>query len=213
MNTRLASNSYFVLLTLRLYGCLSFTTALAQAQPTLRITSPAEGTVIQPGETVRFQVEASGNFKSVSVGGENPISSSDVRTSPPYEFTIQIPTRIGLRTYQFTAVGFVGPGEMIHSQPIKLDVQRKERPVSTRVQPRTLRLAVGETGYLVVTGTYPDGSASTITEATTTEYVSKSPEVATVKRDGRVTAVAPGTTQIVINGDCIVQVTVVKPKD
>jgi hypothetical protein len=187
--------------------------ALLQAEPTLRIISPADGTVVQPGETVTFKVEASGNFTTVIVGAETPIKWSEVRTSPPYEFMIQIPTRISLRGYDFTAGGAATSGQMIYSKPITLNIERKERPVSTRVQPRTLRLAVGETGYLFVIGTYPDGSTSTITESTSTEYVSKSPDIATVKRDGRVTAVAPGTTQIVINADCIVQVTVVNARN
>lgn len=211
MNTRLVFYRCGVRASSSFCLCLGLTAALAQAQPLLRIISPADGAVVEPGDTVAFKVEATGNVTDVFVGGENPLPWSEPRSSPLYEFTIKIPKTVSLRRYYFAALGHL-TGKMVTSEKITLDIQRKERPVSTDVQPRTLRLAVGETGYLGVTGTYPDGSISDITEETTTEYLPKSPEVVTVKRDGRVTAVGPGKTQIVINGDCIVQVTVVQPR-
>jgi hypothetical protein len=186
---------------------------LFSAEPILRITSPADGTVVQPGEMVTFKVEVSGGVKEVIVIAEDPIENSQLVTGPPYEFTIRIAARISLRSYHFTALSFVKPGQPVYSKPISLKVDRTERPVSTHVQPSVLNLSVGDLGYLQVTGTYSDGSTSNITQSMSTEYISRSPSVATVKGDGRVTAVGPGSTQIVINGDCIVPVTVSKSRN
>ncbi len=187
---------------------LSSTAVLLAAEPTLRITSPADGTTVQPGETVTLKVEASGVLMGVIVGAEDPIENSQFLTAPPYEFTIRIATRIRSRIYQFTAVGVVKPGQVVYSKSISLNVERTERPVSIRVEPSQLSLSVGEQGHLRVIGTYPDGSTTDITESKLTEYTSRSPSVATVISDGRVTAVGPGSTQIVINGDLEVPVTV-----
>src|SRR5579864_7286671 len=87
-------------------------TGLLVAQPSLRITSPAEGTVVRPGDSLTMTVEASppGAFQLVFVGGSEPISySKEKLTSPPYRFTIQIPSRIRPDKYALTAAGFTSP--------------------------------------------------------------------------------------------------------
>ena len=186
---------------------LGSTAVLLAAELTLRITSPADGTTVQQGENVTFKVEASGSLTSMMVMGEGSIGNSQLLTAPPWEFTIRIAMRRS-RTYHFKAVGFARPGQPLYSKSISLHVERTERPVSTRVEPHVLSLSVGEQGYLRVIGTYPDGSTTDISESKLTEYTSRSPSVATVIKDGRVTAVGPGSTQIVINGDLEVPVTV-----
>ena len=155
---------------------------LLAAEPTLQITSPADGTVVQQGETVTFKVEVSGVLMMVMVVAEGSIEDSQLLTAPPYEFTIRIPTHIRSRSYHFRALGVVKPGQrqLEYSKSISLNVERTERPVSTRVEPSQLSLSVGEQGYLLVTGTYRDGSKTDITESKNTEYTSRSPSVATV---------------------------------
>jgi|HubBroStandDraft_5_1064220.scaffolds.fasta_scaffold216145_1 hypothetical protein len=64
------------------------------AQTSLRITSPAEGTVFHPGESLKVNVEASGKFQQVIIVGWGPIGFSTPLSSPPYEFTIKIPDGI-----------------------------------------------------------------------------------------------------------------------
>jgi Bacterial Ig domain len=100
-----------------LLALLCSASASFSAEPILRITSPADGTVVQPGETVTFKVEASEGVKEVIVIAENPIENSQLVTGRPYEFTIRIAARVSLRSYHFTALSFIKPGQPVYSSP------------------------------------------------------------------------------------------------
>jgi len=86
-NLRMAKAVAFAFATLLCAGA-----ALAQA--TLQITSPADGTLVSPGQTITVTVSASpgGVFTGVGVGGEGPIALSQLLTVPPYQFAVKIPS-------------------------------------------------------------------------------------------------------------------------
>ena len=174
-------------------------TAIAFGQPSLQITSPADGTVVNPGQPLAVTVAASGaDFEMVVVVGQDPIGSAQVLSAPPYEFSIEIPSGISLRRYTLTAEGTVGPGQGADSDPISIDIERSDTPDSVTVSPSLLILRPGDPGFLFVDATYADGTTPDVTQSTQITYVSDTPAVATVTADGRVTAVGPGSANIAI---------------
>jgi hypothetical protein len=179
------------------------------AQPTLQITSPANGTVFSPGQTITVSVSPSGaGFSMIGVGGEDPLGFAGFVSTPPYQFSIQIPTTITPKQYTLTAMGVVTGGQAVSSPQIRVAVQRPDSPVSLNVQPSMLQLNVGDNGYLTVWGTYSDSSVAYLTQAASTTFVSNSPTIATVSNYGIVTAVSSGSTTIVVNGTSQVPITV-----
>jgi uncharacterized membrane protein len=187
--------------------------ALLHAQGALQITSPTDGTVVHPGDTVTVTVSATGAaFAAVVIIPHSPIEWSDIATIPPYRFLIQIPSDITLGTYRLTASGVVTPGHPISSPAISIDVERPDAPVTLSTEPSSLlNLHIGERIVLNVIATYADGSTGDVTNSTRTTLASQSSNVVTVSPDGLVTALATGETQIVINGTLTIPVTVDPP--
>jgi len=176
-------------------------TALLVAQPTLKITSPADGTTVHPGESLTVTVDVSPprGFQTVSVIGFHPIGSSkEALNAPPYRFTIEIPGRITPGTYALTAVGFTSPGHLINSDPIDVLVERTDSPVSISVYPPVADFTMNEKRFLQVTGLYADRTTADLTQSPRIRFVSSAPEVATVQAQGILTPVAPGTGHITI---------------
>ena len=86
---------------------------------------------------------------------------------------------------------------------------QSDRPVSLDIQPAVLNLSAGKEVALTVKGIYRDGTTAVLTKSTT--YVSQDSSVATVTSEGVVKAVAPGDTNIVVNGKTLISVTVDGP--
>src|SRR5580700_2660459 len=112
------------------------------AQPSLKITTPADETIVHPGDLLTVTVDvspATGAFQHVSVIGATPIESSkETLNAPPYQFTIQVPMRTRPNGYQVTAVGSTLPGHLVNSNPITILVERADLPVRLFVEPTTL---------------------------------------------------------------------------
>ena len=182
-----------------LVTCLVVNVLFAKAS--IKITSPAAGTVVHPGDAITVTVSATGaSFTQMIVIGQDPIGSSQVLTAPPYQFSIQIPPDVTPGLYALTASGAVSPGNGVESDPVSIDVERVDQPVSITAEPSSLTLAVGERAGLRVVGKYSDNSTVDLTESIQTSYLSKNTAIVTVSKDGFVTAVAPGSTQIIIDG-------------
>jgi uncharacterized protein YjdB len=181
---------------------------------TLRITSPADGTVVKPGETLAVTVAASGApFRVVVLVGYDPIGTMMPLMAPPYRFSVPIPSTIRPGRYLLTAIGSVRPDEdhNVQSDPVSIDVERPDAPVSIRTEPSSLSLEVGGPGYLRLVATYADSSEVDIGRSTLTACTSDSPDVATTTNDGRVVATGAGSAKITVeNGGqtAIVPVTV-----
>ncbi len=183
-----------------------------KAQAALQITSPADGTMVNPGQTLNVTVSSSGaTFAQVIVMGQDPMGFSQVLTAPPYQFSIQIPSDIRPGRYTLTASGAISPEQGAESDPISIDVERPDAPEGMSTDPSSLTLPVGGQSGLRVIGYYADGSSVDLSRSTQITYLSQAPGAATVTSEGLVTAVTPGTTNIVINGNMIVPVTVNSP--
>jgi hypothetical protein len=159
------------------------------AQDTLRIMTPAEGTIVNPGGTVVVYVTASGGpFKSVSIGAPDPIKGSQLLTTAPYQFGITIPATTTPGLYPLTALGNTNAGTLIMSDPIMIDVERPDSPQNVTTDGTQLELAVGDRTVIPVAGTYADGSNVDLHKSTQTRYDARPPGVISVSRDGQVTA-------------------------
>jgi hypothetical protein len=171
------------------------------AQPTLRITSPKDRTIVNPGGTVVVNVSASGApFLGVIVIPHDPIGVVEGLTSPPYQFSVAIPMTIRPGLYTLTAMGRTTPaGDPVSSSPVSIDVERPDSPVSITADLTTVELPVGGKMDILVTGKYSDGSTVDLSSSTKTTYVSQATGIATVDAYGYITAVAPGLTSIVIH--------------
>jgi hypothetical protein len=173
-----------------------------RAQPSLRITSPADQAIVHPGESLTVTVETSpptGAFQLVYLVGFEPIGfSKEKLNAPPYRFTVQIPTHISPREYLVTAVGSPSPGHLVNSRPITIVVERSDPPARLRVEPAILDLLLSQQGYLRVLGEFAEGTTTDLTQSSRIAYASSTPAVATVKA-GIVTPVAPGSGKIIIS--------------
>lgn len=180
------------------------------AAQTLQITSPADGTIVRPGQTITVTVIASGAFQTVAVLG--PLGISSMLSAAPYQFSYPIPKDTRPGRNHIVAVGFITRGEPLYSDPVDLAVERADRPTSVSTEFSTLDFwRVGDFLPLRVIGRYADGSQTDLTESRSTTFRSENPSVATVSAAGVVTAVAPGATRIAVNGVYWVPVTVRPP--
>src|SRR5712692_8103285 len=66
----------------------------AQSQDLLAITSPPDGAIVSPGQTIQVTVTspAGAAFAAVGLVGESPIGLPPLATSVPAQFSIRIPT-------------------------------------------------------------------------------------------------------------------------
>ncbi len=173
------------------------------AQPSFRITSPADGTHVHPGESLTVTVEVSppeGAFRLVTVIGFDPIGfAKEKLDTPPYRFTVYIPAHIRPDKYALTAVAFGAPtGQLVNSDPINILVERTESPVSISVYPIVADFTIDQKRYFSVTGLYADHATEDLSQSSRIKYISSDPAVATVDPQGIVTPVAPGSGKITI---------------
>ncbi len=184
-----------------LCALVSAPASLASAQATLRITSPADGTVIRPSESVTVRVTASGEApKGVFVSGTAPIGfGPELVTAPPYNFTVEIPKEINSGPYNLTAGGFIAAGHDVKSDTVTIDVERADSPMSLHSEDfSSLRVHVGRTTFTRIVGVFGDGTSADLQQSTLTTFRSDNAAVATVGPYGLVTGVAPGSTKMIV---------------
>jgi Bacterial Ig-like domain (group 2) len=130
----------------------------------------------------------------------NPIPSALPLASPPYQFTIEIPSDIRAGRYRLTADGYTSPGQGIDSPSITIVVEPPATaiPNHLRIEPARLGLSVGQKGYLDVVGVFDDDETADLSKSEFVDYRSDAPSVASVQKEGIVTAVASGSATIVI---------------
>lgn len=177
---------------------------LARASPTVTITSPDDGAVVEPGQTIVVRVDATpGVFRFVQLIAQAPLRYDQALNAPPYEFQLHVPSDIASGVCALTAVGSIQSGVRVYSRAIHLDVERSDSPKRLKSALSTLGFDyVGDDGSLIVTGVFPDGSSADLTRSRLTKYTSDNPSVATVDARGVVTAVGPGHAKVTIqNGD------------
>lgn len=193
----------------------SFATAgVLLAQPSLRITSPADGTVVHPGESVKVRVEVSGKFQLVFVIAGDPIGmATPLRSAPPYEFTLYVPTDVAPKSFGLSADGVIEPGHNANSPVVWIHTEEPNgAPLKFSVDHPELELRVGNgRSVLTAEGTFPDGRTVVLSHSRYTAFRSSDARVAEVSPDGVVTPLAAGSAKITVtyrDSSVVVPVTV-----
>jgi hypothetical protein len=177
------------------------------AQPSLRITSPADKTEVHPGQSLQVKVVPSGTFRQVVVIPWKPIRYNGTpRTAPPWDFPLHIPDHVAPGPYLVTAVGGNEPGQVIPSVPITLQVEEPaDSSMRLDVEFHFMELRLGDTPHLLdALGLFPGdqevfpGNRVVLNQSMYISFQSTAPGAATVDQLGNVTAVAPGTTKIIV---------------
>lgn len=180
-------------------------------QPVLQITSPADGTVVNPGQTISVVVSATSDRPFIFVGviGERDIGFSNVVKAEPFQFSMSIPKILNAGWYQLTAVGTTGTPPEVYSEPVSIDVERADIPTKLGASPdRLIFESQGSQIPVRISGRFSDGSFLDVTESTKLTFRSFNTGVATVGSTGMVTAVGVGTGSIVATYAQSVQVTI-----
>ena len=198
-------------------GCVRLAILLATALPlpaaaaVLKITSPANGAVIHPGTTLFVTVEGTdltppfGVFLGVdgTFAGLNEIFREG--PGPVYKFEISIPPNVESRTYTLVARA----ANQVESAGVAIDIERPDQPKTIKYSLEYLPLEIGESWQLHITGTFADGKVVQLTRSKRTSYSSKRGAVASVTKEGLVTALRSGRATITVkHGDAVATVNV-----
>jgi hypothetical protein len=173
-------------------------------QQRLQIELPADGTVVHPGQTIKFRVTSSTDRTLSSLFVVSPLSDLPpdmVAKSVPAELTVTIPSDVNKAgQYPFRAMGATPAGDFVESDFITLDVERDDMPVSLWSQfSKHFFAARGQSVPMMLTATFSDGKTIEVTESPNVTYRSTDTKVVTVDRAGTATAVETGTAAIIVS--------------
>ena len=184
-----------------LLAVVSASTSVAQSQPShqLQITFPADHAIVASGQDFSLIVDspAQTEFSSIGVIGPEPFGFIGLAKSLPAHFTVSIPadTSSGFRSLHVS--GQTTSGETVEAEPIELDIERPDMPLSLAPDISTLYLQrLGERLPLTVLATFSDRSVVDVTESTYLTFASLDPSIVTVDSQGEVTSVADGFTYV-----------------
>jgi len=163
----------------------------------IAITSPANGSIVHPGQVLAVSVTSPTDvpFTHVAVLGEQ-IGFSDLQTAVPATLSLTIPKNIACRSYTLTALGVTTSGQRAESDPILIDVEPTDTPVSISTTTSGIAFGVpGETSPIQLLATFSDGSVLDVTESSNVAYSSSNTRVAMVE-GSVITAVSPGRASV-----------------
>jgi hypothetical protein len=170
--------------------------AHSQGKPALRITAPADGTVVHPGQSISVTVAPEPGVKPTLVWliAFRPLQVSGCASQPCYQFKVSVPGDIpAAGLYRLTAVTSGGPDQIVGSLPVNLDVEPSAGITALKVEnPVIVFQRAGDMIPLDIVGNFANGTAMDITRSTRTTYTSSDTNVARVSREGVVTAVGTG---------------------
>jgi hypothetical protein len=175
--------------------------AAPQNQPALQISSPANGSTINPGQTLSVTVISPNGttFSEVALVGPNPIGFNVVETSVPAQFSLAIPADASCRVYSLTADGITSSGQRSTSAPIQIDIERPDLPISLSTPGSDEILILESLGMdvpLITLATFADGTILDVSESTLLSYNSTNTAIVTVDAAGRVTAIGAGSAAV-----------------
>jgi hypothetical protein len=185
--------------------------ARGRSSSEISITSPADGTVVKPGEviTVRVRVAVGKSINRMAV--ISPLGYGDeLRSSPPWTFTLTVPTDergVGggrpLIGRQPVHVMTFEPNKSQQGEPdasITVDVEEPDIPTKLWTQWTQLIFDSADDREipLDVVGTFPDGLQLDVAESTSISYKSTDTQVATVSDIGMVKPAGPGKAYIYV---------------
>ena len=182
-----------------------------------RISSPAEGTQVEAGTTVRIVVDGSGaGFLTgvmFSASGRGMGGAYDV--FPPYTWNLQIPrdfvgdlTIMAIGKVLGQKTGVAPEAEVTINVVLPANVQINAIRVDD--DQRILFMEVEEKRKVYVYGQFSDGVEREVSSVNSgTQYEVADPRIASVDSEGLITVLVPGTTTIKIkNGNKQLQVEV-----
>ncbi len=174
-----------------------------------RIVSPADGSVVRPGETLHIEAELDAGTEPGSAAIISEIGqSNESRESSPYSFTFNIPSDAAPGPHLLTL--FVGGSNRkdYNLAGVTVDVEELDAPVSLEIEtqfspaPRPLHLdflGLGQDEEIAVLAVFPNGRSIDVTRSTYTGLSSSNPAVARVSDDGIITSFGPGEATVVIS--------------
>jgi hypothetical protein len=175
-----------------------------EAQQLLQIDSPADGTVVNPGQTIKVRVTSSTErtwaFVGVLLSIPN-VPPTEVVHSLPVEFSITIPAKADIGRYSLTAMGRTTAGELEESDSIDIVVERPDMPVSlSELNLTHLYIeAQGSTYPLLILAHFADGNVMDTRESGKVTFSSTDTKIVTVDGTGTAMAVATGTAGIIVS--------------
>jgi hypothetical protein len=190
---------------LRIFFALTLTLATGslataqQVQPPLQISSPAEGSLVNPGQNVSVTVTSPAGvpFTQVFVVGENPIGFSAIANAVPAQLVVSVPVGLAPRPYLLTAWGVTAQGDLVGSLAVAIDVERLDSPTQIMPEPRTIAFeSQGEQLPIRIWGTFADGSYLDLTDSSSMAYASSNTGVAAVDATGIATAIGAGSASV-----------------
>jgi hypothetical protein len=170
-------------------------------EPVLKIVSPAQGTIVSPGQMLTVVVDVplevhftNGIFISGDLGDAGPM------TAQPYTFNMgPIPQDSPIGEIRIIATGTKTNGEQIISAPLALRVERIDHALSIDADPQYLSFKViGDQETLTVTGKFSDGTKLILNESSKIHFKVNDDSVITVNDIGMVTARGFGETNLMI---------------
>ena len=162
------------------------------------ITSPIEGNVFSPGETISVSVEATGTINKVLI--MCPFDA-ELITTPPYEYSFNIPLDY-IGELIIASAGRDDEG-FIDDDSIEVYIVTPSVVNNIILIPEDyLPLHQNEMYEVFVLGDFSDGITRDITSHITgTTYLSENPSIATVSVDGIIETKDIGTTNIVVTNN------------
>lgn len=173
----------------------------AQTSPVLQISTPVNGTIVQPGGSFSVSVTspAGAALSQVVLVGEEPLDLLEVATGVPLQVTVNVPADSPLRKLELTATGTTAAGQAVESEPVEIDVERADRPVSlTAMMPSMTFQAVGQQIPIILLATFSDGAVLEATESSLVTYASLDTRVVAVSATGMVTSKGPGQASLTV---------------
>lgn len=192
---------------------------VAPVQPSLTITSPASGSTVNTGDTVKISVQATGASQFtrgvVCIGGRG-LGATVIDKTPPYNFSLAVPSDLAPGDYNLTALGYGAATNPLATASITLQVESPSALLTLIPPSSELAFsAIGEQLPLVIRGMDASGQLLDLTESSHVLYSSSDQTVGTVSPKGIVTAVGPGKASVKIaltgGGAAAVAVRVMNP--
>lgn len=182
---------------------LSAIPALAQSTQ-LTIVSPSNGANYSVGSTIQITAIANdpSRFRSVVLGASGLEAKPEAIQKPPYTFILTIPADFSPGALKLVAIGLNNDGAIEFSKPALINIDASP---STDQSVAILEFIpsgisffyVGEQTQVPVYAKFTDGSSIMVNRSTRFRVSSDNPSVATINSDGVVTAVGPGTANLV----------------
>ncbi|MFA4872067.1 MAG: Ig-like domain-containing protein [Patescibacteria group bacterium] len=161
----------------------------------VKIISPASGTVVNAGTIINVKVQATGSVDRFFITGKEVCT----KTALPFDFSCPVPAEI-IGSYNIVAVGF-GPNNITATDIIQLQVKTSAQLVGFRTYPPSMLIVIeGEKAGFQVLGEFSDFVRRDITSsANGTHYSITDTKIAVVVSDGVIQGKQAGETTLTIS--------------